>query len=38
MGFVCAECIKGRNLTLKNYLLSYGPCEICKETKECYDC
>ncbi len=34
--FKCYDCLKDKSLTMIS-LPSYGPCEICKKTKQCYD-
>jgi len=34
--FYCKECQKERNWP-ESMLISFGPCEICNKTGECYD-
>jgi DNA replicative helicase MCM subunit Mcm2 (Cdc46/Mcm family) len=34
--FYCEECRKKKEWP-ESCMKSYGPCEMCKETRECYD-
>ena len=38
MGFVCIPCHEANYAPVGHFFVSYGPCEDCGKTGECYQC